>query len=322
MESDAGSCDVFQLWCASMMRKGEKKMKMVFCFMLTMTLCLNCFAKDNVESNLPKAEVVEVEAFFKEFKEAFNAKDAERVRKMSGKTWEKWSENMEENYKIESIDIKAVNKDRMISVTTKTSAIDKNGSARSDEVVFTLGKYAENYAIEKMTVPEVAKRNQSMRDAVSMTKKFVASINNKDLSGVKDALVIGDVLNFETELSARGLSWIKDALSDNAKVRCEGVGWEGNGCLVGDVYVCSASGGTNVLQRFIFKDGKIDRAAPRPETREERLARIGKEDAEMRKRLEAYEKRMAEEDKRAMERAFEAIRKGERQQQRNGAGAK
>ena len=173
------------------------------------------------------------------------------------------------------------------NVITKATAVETNGKRSSPEIVFTLTRHDGTYSIEKIAVPEVEKRNHSLRDAVSMTKKLVTAINNKDLDCVKDALTIDDVSNFETELSARGLSWIKDAMTADSNVICEGVGWEGNGRLVGDVYVCSASGGTNVLQRFIFKDGKIDRAAPRKESKEEFMKRIKAENEKMRKEWEA-----------------------------------
>lgn len=56
-------------------------MKTVIYFMLTLSLCASCFAKENVQTSLPKAEVAAIEAFFKEFKEAFNDRDMEKIKK-------------------------------------------------------------------------------------------------------------------------------------------------------------------------------------------------------------------------------------------------
>lgn len=163
MESDAGSCDVFQLWCASMMRKGEKKMKMVFCFMLTMTLCLNCFAKDNVESNLPKAEVAAIASFFEEFREACNKKDVEKVKKLLGSNWDYWSCNIDNGIKFESIEVLDVVMDEAMKVSAIVSAVDRHGNRSSPKMVFTLTKRDEAYFIETIAVPEVEKRNAEQK---------------------------------------------------------------------------------------------------------------------------------------------------------------
>ena len=78
----------------------------------------------------------------------------------------------------------------------------------------------------------------------------------------------------------------------------------------------SSPGGTNVLEQFYFKDGKIDRAAPSRETKEEFLKRVATENAAARKQWEARE---AAEQKKIEEQFREWIRK---QKKRDGEGAK
>lgn len=300
------------------LNQRSKCMKQVL-FIVLLAGCLVGFAGNEAASTISKDDKAAIEFFFKEFVNSFNSKDVERVRKMSGKTWEKWLGNMKNDVKLKSIVVRNVSRDRMISVTTQASAIDMNGRTRLDEVVFTLRKYDGDYAIEDMIVPEVDKRNKELRAAAGVVEKLILAINAQDMEAVKAILSFGDVPGFETELSPRGLSWITNAVQNQIKVPRRGSGVSrGNrrSPLQGRVCVPSSTGGTNILEQFYFKDGKIDRAVPRRETKEEFLKRVAAENAAARKQWEARE---AAEQKKIEEQFREWIRK---QKKRDGEGAK
>ena len=285
-------------------------------------VCVNCHAVAEA-AHFPSPDGAdEIKSFFEEFREACNKKDVEKVKKLLGSNWDYWSCNIDNGIKFESIEVLDVVMDEAMKVSAIVSAVDRHGNRSSPKMVFTLTKRDEAYFIEKIAVPEVEKRNQEFKAGRVVVQKLIAAINAQDMDAVRSAFAFGDVPAFETELTSRGLSWITNAVKNQIQVPRRGSGVSrGNKMapLLGRVYVPSSSGGTNVLEQFYFKDGKIDRAAPRPETREERLARIKKEGAE---RCKQFEEQRAEENKRANERALEAIRKGLWQKQRNGAGAK
>ena len=165
-------------------------------------------------------------------------------------------------------------------------------------MVFTVIGRDGAYFIEKIAVPEVEKRNQEFKAGRVVVQKLIAAINAQDMEAVKATLVFGDNPAFETELSSRGLAWITNAVKNQIQVPRRGSGVSrGNEYvpLVGRVYVPRSPGSTNVLEQFYFKGGKIDRAAPRRETKEESLKRLEAERAAVRKK---YEEQHAVEEKR------------------------
>lgn len=269
--------------------------------------CLSGRAIGDTKCPLPLKEVEAIETFFKEFKEAFNAKDAEKVKHLSGNNWNDWARNIKRGVKIECLEILDIVTDEVTNVVTKTTAIETNGKRSSPEIVFTLVKHDGAYSIEKMAVPKVDKRNQEFDAAVKTKEMLIDAINARDMDVVKSLLSFNEAKNFEVELSSRGLMWIKSAIVNGVVVPLEdsGVGREREDLLIGRVCVPCSPGGTNVLRRFIFKDGKIDRAAPRKETKEEFMKRFEAEKEKSRKEREARE---AAEQKKLAEEALERTR--------------
>ena len=269
--------------------------------------CLSGRVIGDTKCPLPLKEVEAIETFFKEFKEAFNAKDAEKVKHLSGNNWNDWARNIKRGVKIECIEILDIVTDEVTNVVTKTTAIETNGKRSSPEIVFTLVKHDGAYSIEKMAVPKVDKRNQEFDAAVKTKEMLIDAINAHDMDVVKSLLSFNEAKNFEAELSSRGLMWIKSAIVNGVVVPLEdsGVGREREDLLIGRVCVPSSSGGTNVLEQFYFKDGKIDRAAPRKETKEEFMKRFEAEKEKSRKEREARE---AAEQKKHAEEALERTR--------------
>ena len=81
---------------------------------------------------------------------------------------------------------------------------------------------------------------------------------------------------------------------------------DGRDTISGRLYVPCAPGGTNIMRKVVFKDGKIDRAAPREETKEEFLRRFEKENAERRRQ---FEKERAERERKQNEEALKQLQK-------------
>ena len=281
--------------------------------------CISGLAVGVTKYPLPSDEVIVIKTFFKVFTKAFNDGNSEKIKEISGNNWGDWSRNIERGVKIENIQILDVLTNGATNVVAKVIAVEANGKRSSPEIVFTLIKREGTYFIEKIAVPEVDKRNKELRAAVGVVEKLILAINAQDMEAVKAILSFGDVPGFETELSPRGLSWITNAVQNQIKVPRRGSGVSrGNrrSPLQGRVCVPSSTGGTNILEQFYFKDGKIDRAVPRRETKEEFLKRVAAENAAARKQWEARE---AAEQKKIEEQFREWIRK---QKKRDGEGAK
>ena len=81
---------------------------------------------------------------------------------------------------------------------------------------------------------------------------------------------------------------------------------DGKDIITGRLYVPCTPGGTNILRKVVFRDGKIDRAAPREETKEEFLRRFEKEQAERRRQ---FEKERAERERKQNEEALKYLQK-------------
>ena len=99
----------------------------------------------------------------------------------------------------------------------------------------------------------------------------------------------GNAADFESELAIRGLSWIKNAIDHRVTIPEESMimSRDGKEMLVGRVKVPCAPDGTNILRMVVFKDGKIDRAASREETKEEQERRIKAKFEERRRQRES-----------------------------------
>ena len=147
-----------------------------------------------------------------------------------------------------------------------------------------------------------------MDNGIGEIDKLIEAINKRDLDSVKGLVSFGDAADFETELSSRGLSWVKEAIDNRVKAPKYNLSTsrEGKDIITGRLYVPCAPGGTNILRKVVFRDGKIDHAAPREETKEEFLRRFEKEKAERRRQ---YEKEEAERERKQNEEAMKCLQK-------------
>ena len=159
---------------------------------------------------------------------------------------------------------------KMTNVVTKITVGRDNNSPRSAEVVFAMNNVGGIYSIAQMTVPGIEKRNQELDDARRSLGQLVVAINGRSIEVVKGLVSFGGAVDFDAELSARGLSWIKEAIDNcvNAPKYNMSASREGRDSVIGRVYVPSVPGGTNVLRKVVFKGVKIDRAAPLEEARD------------------------------------------------------
>ena len=256
-------------------------------------------ASERVKCPLPDDEVFAIKAFFNDFKGAVNSKDIELVKKMSGESWLHWSKVID-NGRLESIEIIEFVADKLTNVVAKCIAVDSKNRSYPAVVVFTIGKVDSKYSITNVRFPEHERRHHEFANAQKTVEQLVSAMNNHDLCAVKGLVSFGDSADFEAELSLRGLLWIKEALgsgTNNVPLAGSGVSREGNDTIIGRIYVPSAPGGTNVLRKVLFANGKIDRCAPREESADEIRKRVEQEKTEEQRN---YEKRMAEEYRRAV----------------------
>ena len=236
--------------------------------------CMSYLANGNVAESLPKEEVSVLKDFFHDFQDAFNSKDVDRVRILSGNTWDYWKGTIDEG-KFASIEILDIRMRPATNVVTRCVAVGEDGISYPAEVVFTMGKVSGSYCIEKIAFPTVERMNKELIDAKETIFHLIAAINSRDYSNVKGFVSFGDAADFEADLSARGLSWIKEAIDNRIMVPRVNISTsrDENDVITGCLNVPCAPDGTNVLRKVVFKNGKIDRAAPRDESQEERHRR-------------------------------------------------
>lgn len=241
---------------------------------VTLLICAACFASGDIAQSISEEEVSALKDFFKDFKDAFNSKDVDRVRILSGNTWSYWKKTINEGM-VGSIEILDICIDTETNVVTKCVAIDCNKRSYPAEVVFTMKKESGNYSIDKIAFPIIEKQNEEIKEAKETVVKLITAINSSDLSTVKSLVSFGDAEDFANELESRGLRWITDAIDGRNVISKDGVGVSrnGKGVLIGRLHVPNADGSANILRNVVVKDGKIDRAAPRGKSPEERRRR-------------------------------------------------
>lgn len=255
--------------------------------------CMYSFSKEHEGNPLLFDEKVSMDAFFSGFIKAVNSKEIELVKKMSGKSWPHWSKLINKG-RLESVEILDIVADRQTNVVAKCVATDARRRCYPAEVVFTMRKEDGVYSIEAIRFPNHERQQREFDKAHEDVEQLVVAMNNRDLCAVKGLVSFGDVADFESELSTRGLSWVKSAIDAGTEIPIAGSGVSraGNDNLIGRIYVPCANGGTNVLRTIVFKNGKIDRAAPREESLDEIQKRYEEEKTEEQRQSE---KRMQEE---------------------------
>lgn len=235
--------------------------------------CMAALAKSTEKCSLPESEVSAIKTFFNDVKEAVNAKDAERVKKMSGETWKQWVEAMADGERFETFDVLNITTGEQTNAVVRCKVVDRSGRAKTGEVVFVMKNVGGVYSIDKIIDPVGEHRRKEFKDACHTLLQLITSINNRSKESVKAVVSFADAPDFDAELSARGLSWIKEAVDNDVKIAQEGMGVsrEGKDIISGRICVPDVLGGTNILRKVIFKGSKIDRAAPREKTKEEIL---------------------------------------------------
>ena len=279
--------------------------------MTIVATCLVCAYYSAVADHaqrLPEKDSAAIKAFFVDFKDALNAKDIERVKKMSGDAWKQWMETMNDGGRFEALDVLSITTGEQTNAVVKCTVVDRGGKAKTGEVVFAMKCVGGVFSIDKITDPVGEGRKKEFKDACRALMQLTTSINNRSMDSVKAAVSFADAPDFDSELLARGLSWIKEAVDNDIKIAQEGMGVsrEGKDIISGRIYVPDVLGGTNILRKVIFKGSKIDRAAPREETKEEFLRRFEKEKAERRRQ---FEKERAERERKQNEEALKYLQK-------------
>ena len=278
-------------------------MKCGIIIVITVLSCLTVLANEKESCFSFEAEKNALEVFFRGFKEAFNAQNFDRVKDMSGASARQWLRWMKGKERLDEFEIVECVANSATNVTAKVYVIGGDRGRYAFDAVFAMKKSNGEYSIETMTLPESDRLNQDFDKAAKSGARLIKAINDCDLDAVKETVSFGGNRDFEVLLKSRGLSWIKESIDNSVKISSANmiVSRVSKTILIGQVWVPSAPGGTNVLRKVVFRDSKIDRAAPREETKEEFLRRFEKEKAEARLRLE---KEDAERERRQREEAL------------------
>ena len=283
-------------------------MKFGIIIVITVLSCLTVLADGEEPCVSFEAEKNALESFFRGFKEAFNSRNSDRVRNMSGASarqwlrWMKGKENLDEFEIVECVANSATN------VTAKVYVIGGDRGRYAFDAVFAMKKSNGEYSIETMTLPESDRLNQDFDKAAESGARLIKAINDRDMDAVKETVSFGDNQDFEAMLTPRGLSWIKESIDNGVRISRDSMimSRASKTMLIGQVGVPFALSGTNIMRKVVFKDGKIDRAAPREETKEEFLRRFEKENAERRRQ---FEKERAERERKENEEALKHLQK-------------
>ena len=233
-----------------------------------------CLAAEAKAGKLPPHEIAALKAFFKDFSTAFNERDFERIKKLSGDTWNQWPHDAEAMSDVGEMRLEFVDavSDGDIDATVKVSVSGKNGEYGEFETVDTVKKSGGSYVLVRTDIAE------DVKDAMRMMDDLIQAVNARNLDGVRKTLSFGDEPDFEARLAPRDLAWIKAAIDNGAKISkdVKGVGHDKRDGLVGFVDVSDASDGRNVRRRFVFKGAKIDRGLPVREAAKPEKNRVAK----------------------------------------------
>lgn len=213
-------------------------------------------------------EHVAVKKFFQDFEKAYKSGDFTKIKEMSGSTWRSWSRLIEAKTELESIKVADVEFKDKITASAEVSVLDAKKGRLTDTGRFIMKKNASGYCIDQA----VNHSEGEVDDIMCSLNEMIAAINAKDFKKVKQTLTFGDAADFEQQLALRGLMWIKEAVDTGVTIpKSVGVHKVGGRFVAYDIKVPIGEGGTNVIKKVSFKNGKIDRAARSKLDRAEQL---------------------------------------------------
>ena len=171
---------------------------------------------------------------------------------------------MADGARIDALDVLGISAGKQTNVVVKCTVVDRSGRSNTGEVVFAIRKDTGLYSIEKVVDSEAERLNKDFDDARRTLVALIASINSHQMESVKPLLSFTGVPDFDVELSARGLSWIKDSIDKSIMIKQDGMAVYRSGIktITGRVYVPEGPGSTNCLKTVVFKDGKVDCCMP------------------------------------------------------------
>ena len=241
-----------------------KQLATLLIFILNVSLSVR-LASEVVQQHLPSSDESEIKSFFCKLRESCNAKDVEEVKRLAGESWRTWVESVNGEERIDSIEVVSISYVNTTNVITRITVLKKSGVSQTEEVWFKLSKTDAGYIVEQMEIPRVAKREIEMKNALDKLRILINAINGHDIALIKSIVSFDDAPQFDNELSARGLWWIKDVIAADVKVPTSGcsVRRKETDDIVGIIQVpCRSEGTSNCTYRVLFEGDKIDRAEP------------------------------------------------------------
>ena len=234
------------------------------CFSVMLLVGMLQATGEPIPPQLQAGEKKAVAEFFKEFSDAYNSKDINKVKAMSGRSsrrWERWMLGEERLVGVKIVDFTFEDE---LNVVTRVTVAGGQSKRYSFDAVFKMRKDQGVYSIEDMSTPEADNWNQMFERAIESSAKLIRAINTRDIQGVKETLSWEASTDFLHDLSTRGLLWITETIDASLQISQSSmsisVGPKGN--LLGRVSVPCATGGTNIVRQVVFKDAKIDRDEP------------------------------------------------------------
>lgn len=266
-------------------------MKRLYYSLLIAAAIIMCWpyqSKCDGAKSLPEDEVLTLKKFFGDFRDAFNLRDVRRVEKMAGRTWRECKIAMSHEVELSAMEIIDVIADNCTNVVTKCIVTAKNGISEPAFIVFAMAKVDGAYSICKATDIAAEELNHEVDKAYESGRRIIKAINEGDILKIKGLIAIDDVADFRNEMSSRGLEWILVSIDKGIRISKHNMEIQriSTDKVVGWIPVPCSPNGTNILRKVLFKDGKIDRAAPPDESPKERRRRA---QANLRERLREME---------------------------------
>lgn len=211
-------------------------------------------------SNVSESEISSIKLFLKEFSEAYNAKDLETVKRLSGKSSERWIRWMEGGEELVGIEVfRCLASGGRIIVSAEVALLGSGKDVYPFPVTFEILYSDGGHIIEDMTLSPSDRWNAMFDAAVGASEKLIDAINNRDLTAVEQMLYKNESRDLDAELSKRDLMWIKDAIVQGVRISrprmtvcCEQGDW-----MHGYLPVPCSPDGSNIVRTVSFAGAKI-----------------------------------------------------------------
>ena len=215
-------------------------------------------------SDMPDADVRAIKQMFADLVAAYGSHDIDRLKCLTGDSIERWLRWMDGEEKLGGVEVVRCLAGEPVRVSAEITLLGAGDDPYPFPVSFSLRRVDGcRYCIVDMTLAAADRWNRLLDSTIETTEKLINAINSGDLAAVGELLYQASSQDLETELSGRGLLWIKEAVEQGVEiparrmaVRCVDGRW-----MEGSVSVPNVSSSSNILRRVVFVGSKIQRDA-------------------------------------------------------------